>query len=461
MVDTQNDSIKLFEADLTYFQNQFQQHLQILVDKGIIIEIGKNLQQKYPQVTITSLKNKCLLPGFINSHSHAFQRGLRGKGEIYNERQYGNFWKWRQEMYALVMNLSSNEIYNLTKQSFQEMIECGITTVGEFHYLHHSNSNQQDFALDRSIIQAAKDVGIRLVLLNTFYKTASVDAKMNLSESQQRFYSHSIDHFVNNLSQLEIEIEKNYQMNANDKNSLIQLGIAAHSIRATPLQDLIKLDQLSKLKNYVFHMHLEEQMQEINDCIQFYSKTPISLLLENINLDQNFTAVHCTQTTVQELNQFIQTGANISMCPLTEANLADGIANVSSMIYPSTNQQSLATCITLGTDCNARICLIEEARWLEYVQRLQLKLRGVCSNTAGFVGKVLFDCTTLNGARSLGINAGSIEVGKVADFIAINLNAQVLKGWTEETLFESIIFGSSGTQIVTNTFVGGNCVWSI
>ena len=195
------------------------------------------------------------------------------------------------------------------------------------------------------------------------------------------------------------------------------------------------------------HIHVEEQRQEITACIKKYGKSPMALLNENVEVSPMLTAVHCTHTSASDMEQWISRGGNVCLCPLTEANLADGICDLHRIL-------SQGGIVTLGTDSNARISMIEEMRWMEYTQRLSREERGVCIDADGKMATCLIDAATQNGARSLGIHCGSIEVNKLADFTVLDLTHPQLKSIPRETLPAAICCGSDNS-VVARTIING------
>jgi len=420
---------QVIQADLTWTGKRFEKDVLVtLSDDGLIESVGTSDAKPTKQ-----LKGKALLPGMINAHSHAFQRGLRGRGGTFPQGA-GSFWTWRQAMYSLVETITEQQIYDLSAQAFREMLTAGITTVGEFHYLHHDESCE-GFAFDEVVLKAASDVGIRIVLLNVFYKTGGFGQA--LENAQERFGSPTLDKFWEQMDRLETIIDKSSQT----------LGVVAHSIRAADIDDIAALHEEAKKRKHVFHMHIEEQRNEIEDCIKHYSKRPMQLLNEKLQIDDAFTAVHCTHTNPDDMDEFLAAGGNVCICPLTEANLGDGIADIPGILNSKGR-------ICLGTDSNARISLIEEMRWMEYVQRLKREKRGVYVDESGNSANALLQMATTNGANSLAIHAGQIEAGCLADFVAVDLDHQSLAGFSDETLLDAIIFGS-GDGVVAGTCVNG------
>lgn len=420
---------QIIEAELTLTGDRLERNVQVVVDArghiGHIDALGEKPTLR--------LERCALLPGFVNAHSHAFQRGLRGLGESFPEGA-GSFWTWREAMYALVERMSADEIYRLSRQAFVEMRRCGITTVGEFHYLHHDDTNS-GYAFDDIVLTAARDAGIRLCLLNAFYNTGGIGKP--LAGGQSRFGSTSRDEYWAQMDRLRDRVDSDLQ----------SIGAVVHSIRAASLEDMIELRFEASRRGIVFHMHLEEQPAEIEECMRAYSRTPMRVVLDELKPDQSLTAVHCTHTRPEEMQLYCAAGANVCLCPLTEGNLGDGIPDVPGILRSGGH-------ICLGSDSNARINMVEEMRWLEYVQRLATQSRGVCRDGRGEIASSLLQMATRNGARSLGINAGRITPGCWADFTAIDLEHPSLAGCEGDTLLPAIIHGTSESAIAA-TCVGG------
>ncbi|MEK6675893.1 MAG: formimidoylglutamate deiminase [Planctomycetota bacterium] len=423
----------IVEADATWIGNRCQPGVRVAVDEsGLISAVGP-----LPEQNVHRLLGKVLLPGMINVHSHAFQRGLRGLAERF-PRESGDFWSWRESMYRLAEGMDADTIYEITRRAFTEMLAAGITTVGEFHYLHH-DASCNGFAFDDIILQAAHDAGIRLVLLNSFYKTGGIGRP--LIGGQKRFTCDSVAELWKQVDRLERQLR-------NDRQSL---AVAPHSIRAVPLEDLISLRNEATRRDMVCHIHVEEQTKEIDDCLSEYAETPMSLVNRNLNVDPTFTAIHCTHTATPDLTRFLEGGGNVCLCPTTEGNLGDG--------FPDSIRMNESGAICIGTDSNTRICLLEDLRWLEGVQRLQKRQRGILTDREGSNAKPLFDAVTVNGARSLGLQTGKIEPGFLADFIAVELTSPPLIGCPIENLLEALIFGC-GDCVISDVCVGGRWVFS-
>lgn len=420
---------QVIEADLTWTGHGFEPAVRVEVaPDGRIARVGRDgLEPTFRMV------GRALLPGMLNAHSHAFQRGLRGTGEDFPAGA-GSFWTWREAMYDLVERMNADLLFELCVQAFSEMRSAGITAVGEFHYLHHDATND-GYAFDDVVLRAAAQTGIRIVLLNTYYHTGGVNQP--LTAAQKRFRSESVADYWLQMDRLERTLDRRTQ----------SLGAAAHSIRAVPIDDFVALHAEASRRNFVFHVHLEEQRREIEDCRNAYGVTPMGLLNERLGIGERFTAVHCTHTDPHEMRRFLAAGGNVCICPLTEANLGDGIADLPGILAAGGE-------ICVGTDSNSRLCFTEELRWLEYVQRLRHETRGVCADKTGSSAAALWRAATIAGARSLGLPAGRIEVGSLADFVSLDLKTPSLAGWTPQSLLTAFVFGG-GEETIASTCVGG------
>ncbi|HEX8154617.1 MAG TPA: amidohydrolase family protein, partial [Thermoanaerobaculia bacterium] len=302
---------------------------------------------------------------------------------------------------------------------------AGITAVGEFHYFHHGAAKH---ALDEAILGAARDAGIRIVLLMTYYKTGGINQP--LSPAQQRFATPSLSDFFAQLDALAKKLDTRTQ----------SLGVAAHSIRGVPLEELQPLYLEARRRGMPFHMHVEEQCRELEESIAAYGATPLQLINERFASCEGFTAVHATHSDPAQLARFIEKGGSVCITPLTEANLGDGIPDVTALL-PHPDR------LSLGTDSNARISMLEEKRGLEYAQRLRSETRGVYRDANGRNAARLLQFATTSGARALGIDASS-------DFIAVDLDAPAIAAAGDEHLLEAIVFGA-GDDVIRSTIVNG------
>jgi len=411
-----------FNPELVWIDGVFVQNKSIVVEDGVITAIGDG----------DGSDAGAYLPGFVNTHSHAFQRGLRGRGENF-EHGVDSFWGWREEMYNLVDELSIDQFRGLCVQSFLEMRDSGITSVGEFHYFHHNK--ETDYAMDRAILDAATEVGIRIVMLHAFYKEGGFNEP--LSGKQVRFGTSSLSQWWEQVDNLTSQVDGVMQ----------RIGTVAHSVRAVDIETIKEISIGAVQRGMPMHIHLEEQRQEIDECIATHGVTPMALLNDAIEVSPMVTAVHCTHSSAADMEGWISSGGNVCLCPLTEANLADGVCDLHRVLKQG-------GCVSLGTDSNARISMLEEMRWMEYVQRVTREVRGVCVADDGSMSRYLIDVATKNGARCLGLSAGVIEVGKLADFAIIDLQHPQLAGIASDNLATAICCGADNS-VITKTIIAG------
>jgi formimidoylglutamate deiminase len=418
---------RLLEADLTWTGAAFEPGIQIAIDEdGRIEKVGRLARPGAERLT-----GRALLPGFVDAHSHAFQRALRGSGERFPAGA-GSFWTWRQAMYALVESLDRASLRRISARAFAEMRDAGITSVGEFHYVHHEREG--DFALDEAILQAATDAGIRMVLLYSFYATGAPGKP--LEGGQRRFATPSVDQYWRQLDRLAGCLDGSTQ----------SLGVAPHSIRAASPGDIGLLFAEAQRRNLPVHLHVEEQRREIEESIAAYGRPPMAVILDAVD-GGAFTAVHCTHTADADMARFLDAGGIACLCPLTEGNLGDGIPRLA-------QAHAAKDRLAIGTDSNNRLAMFEELRWLEYGQRLSGELRGALPDPAGDVAPTLLAAATTGGARTLALPAGTIAAGCWADFVAVDLGAPSLADLPRDRLLAALVFGA-GNGAIAGTFVGG------
>jgi formimidoylglutamate deiminase len=414
-------------AELTWTGAEFEPEVQIAFGPDGRIEAVGALGR----ADATRLPGIALLPGFVDSHSHAFQRGLRGAGEAFPAGA-GSFWTWREAMYALVGSLDRATLKGLSSRAFAEMRDAGITTVGEFHYVHHERDG--DFALDQSVLEAAADVGIRIVLLYSYYATGAPGRP--LEGAQRRFATPSIEQFWRQADRVAASLDPATQT----------FGVAPHSIRAASPGEIREIHQEAARRGLPFHMHVEEQRREIEESLAAYGATPMAVILDALE-GGGLTAVHCTHTAAQDMERLLGASGIACLCPLTEGNLGDGLPRL-------VEAHAAGGRLAIGTDSNLRLAMLEEMRWLEYAQRLRGELRGALPDARGNVAPTLLDAATIGGAQAVGVPAGRIARGCWADFAAVRLDAAPLAEVPRERLLEAIVFGA-GNEVIAGTYVGG------
>jgi formimidoylglutamate deiminase len=419
--------------DLIYTDGRFQSDRALVCDDGKIIEIVEGA--KAPDAI--RLKRRAMLPGMVNAHSHAFQRVIRGRTEHRSQHTTDSFWTWREQMYAAANRLGPEEIYAASRLAFLEMALTGITAVGEFHYIHHAQDGStydDPNLLAREVIRAAHDVGIRIALLRVAYARAGFETEAN--PQQIRFIEASPDIYLKHLEQLLVAPEL--------KDGMAWAGVAPHSVRAVPLDYLKTIIAYATDHDLPAHMHVAEQPAEVSACIKEYGRSPVALLDTEGLLSKRLTAVHAIHVTPKAIAAIADAGAHVCACPTTERNLGDGVVPVDSYFDAGVR-------VSLGSDSQIQIDLLEDARELEYHLRLQKTARNVLGPaddpTSSALASRLFDCATINGAASIGFHGGRLEAGAPADFFTVDLDDLSIAGCAVEDLLANIVFSLSRTAI--------------
>ena len=424
--------VQAWLPDYVYTGGRFRSGLAVVADNsGKIIELTEDAPHA------TRLEGRAMLPGLVNAHSHAFQRIIRGRTEYRSQNATDSFWTWREQMYAAATKLTPEQIYTVSRMAFREMAMTGITAVGEFHYLHHSPDGSpyaDPNLLAHEVIRAANDVGIRIALLRVAYARAGHQVEPN--PRQIRFIEDSPDTYLARLDQLIDTIDT--------KDGMAWAGVAPHSVRAVPLDYLKPVVAFANERQLPIHMHVAEQPAEVAACIQEYGRSPVALLDTEGLLSERFTAVHAIHVTPKAVAALAESGAGVCACPTTERNLGDGV--VPADLYFKANVP-----ISLGTDSQIQIDLLEDARELEYHLRLQKTERNVLApeNEGGTsaLATRLFECATVNGAKAIGFHGGELEPGAPADFFTVDLDDPSIAGASPDDLLAAIVFSLSRTAI--------------
>ena len=435
--------MKAWLPDYIYTDGRFRSGLALVSDnQGNIHEladatVAPELADASVVPDVIRLRGRAMLPGLVNAHSHAFQRIIRGRTEYRSQNAADSFWTWREQMYAAATTLTPEEIYNISRLAFLEMAMTGITAVSEFHYLHHTpdgSTYDDPNLLAREVIRAATDVGIRIALLRGAYARAGFNTEPN--PRQIRFIEESPETYLSHLDQLLAAIDT--------KDGMAWAGMAPHSVRAVPLDYLKRIVAFANERELTVHMHVAEQPAEVAACIQEYGRSPVALLDTEGLLSERFTAVHAIHVTPKAVDALARSGAGVCACPTTERNLGDGV--VPADLYFKANVP-----ISLGTDSQCQIDLLEDARELEYHLRLQKMERNVLAPENGTrdsaLAARLFECATVNGAKAIGFNGGKLEAGAPADFFTVDLNDVSIAGSSVDTLLTNIVFSLSRTAI--------------
>lgn len=350
-------------------------------------------------------------------------------------------------MYSAATRLTPEDIYDASRMAFLEMVLSGITAVGEFHYIH----NQPDGTpyddpnlLSKEVVRAARDVGLRIALLRVAYVRSGFQSDLN--PRQARFIESDPDVYLTRVSDL--------KKNLAGLEDYAWAGVAPHSVRAVPLEYLTEVVRFANEQALPVHMHVAEQPAEVSACIEEYGRSPVALLETEGLLSERFTGVHVIHITPKAARMLAQSGAMVCACPTTERNLGDGIVPVDLFFRENVR-------VSLGTDSQIQIDLLEDAREMEYHLRLQKMERIVLveqeqSGHSALASK-LFDCATINAAQSIGSPAGSLQPGLAADFFTVDLNDPSIAVASLDDLLSSIVFSLARTAI-KDVVIGGRVV---
>lgn len=411
--------------------NGWQSNVRVEIKDGIIHSVTPDAKPSGETVGI-------LLPAPANVHSHAFQRAMAGMTEQRGDDPSDNFWTWRKLMYRFMTHLTPDDVETITAFVQMEMLEAGFGASAEFHYLHHqSDGTPYDNKAEMSerIITAAQTSGIGLTLLPVLYEQGGCDGRA-LGAGQVRF-GHDFDAFA--------ELVESAGKALSALPSDAQIGVAPHSLRAVSKDSLARIASL--LPGGPVHIHLAEQVGEVEEVLQAYGQRPTEWLYDHHEVDERWSLIHATQLQPHETLMIANSGAVAGLCPITEANLGDGIFD--GIRYFEAGGQ-----FGIGSDSNIRISLSEELRALEYSQRLKHLGRAVLATETQSSGRVLLEGAAKGGARAVGRNSGSIEIGKTADLFALDSNNLDLIGKDENMILDGFIF-TGNKSMITDVWSAG------
>lgn len=383
---------------------------------------------------------KAIVPGLVNLHSHAFQRGMAGLAERRNGSQ-DSFWSWRDVMYRFLDRITPDDCRSIAAMAFAEMLESGFTRVVEFHYLHHDidGSPYADLAeMTGQIAAAATDTGIGLTMLPVLYRFGNFGCAPP-NPGQRRFLN-DLDRFARL-----VEASRPHLAGLTDA----RLGVAPHSLRAVDPRALAPLAAIAP--DGPIHMHIAEQPREVGDCIAWSGARPVEWLLDNTSVDDRWCLIHATHMTAAETTRLAATGAVAGLCPVTEANLGDGIFSASDWLAAGGSYG-------VGTDSNVSIGLAAELRLLEYTQRLKTGRRNVLADRFESTGRALFERALAGGGRAAGVTASGLVPGAPADFVVLDLTAPSLLHRADDAVLDSWIFGNDRAAISSVVVAGREVV---
>jgi formiminoglutamate deiminase len=374
-------------------------------------------------------RHACAVPGLANVHSHAFQRAMAGLTETRGPGA-DNFWTWRAWMYRFLDRLTPQDVRAIAAQAYAEMLESGFTRVGEFHYLHHQTDGRpyDDLAeMARAVAAAADETGIALTLLPVFYAHAGFGGAPPVP-GQRRFIC-DLDGFarlVETCGGLVARLPDG------------RLGVAPHSLRAVTPQEL---RAVAGLIAGPVHIHAAEQVKEVEDSLAWSGQRPVEWLLDHAGLDDRWCLIHATHLTPAERAGLARSGAVAGLCPITEANLGDGV-------FPAQAYLAARGAFGVGTDSNVHIDAAQELRALEYAQRLTLRARNALADAEGAsTGAMLFAGALAGGAQALADPAGSLAVGQPADIVSLDLDHPSLAERRGNAVLDAWIFAAGAAGV--------------
>uniref|UniRef100_E6PZ34 Putative Formiminoglutamate deiminase hutF n=1 Tax=mine drainage metagenome TaxID=410659 RepID=E6PZ34_9ZZZZ len=439
---------RLYIPDLLLADGQTRAGVGLQVNDRGCVEGIFDAKSASDSIPTQRLPGRILTPGLANAHSHGFQRLFRGRAE---GRAVGGdtFWTWREQMYRAAGFVGPEELYDVARAVFLEMVQAGITLVGEFHYLHRDRDGRaysDPNLLSEQMIRAARSVGLRICLLRSGYFRAGFERAPHAG--QARFYEQPGE-YLKNLGEL---AERHRATDG------VSVGAAPHSIRAVPLVEMEKIVGWAREHGDLpVHLHISEQVGENAACVVEYGATPVALLAGRGLLDRRTTLIHAIHLSETEFEQVASAGTTICSCPTTERNLGDGI-------FPAEIAAQMGIPVTFGSDSQAQIEPFEDARQLEYHLRLRDQQRGILDGAARAdwkdrepIGAALLRSATSRGYTALGVNGGALRVGEAADFITLDMDDLSLLGAEVGSLAEQVVFAGSRAA-VREVFVQGKCI---
>lgn len=395
--------------------------VSVMVEDGKIVEVG-------PATEGERLPDRAIAPGFANDHSHAFQRGLRGRVEYKDpSKPHDDFWTWRERMYELAESLDPDAIRSISERCFREMLSAGYTSAAEFHYVHHKPDgapHEDPNALAKAVAEAAEGAGIRLLLLPVAYARGGIP----------RFRDSSVDEFIERVDALREWAED---------RPLLEIGVAAHSVRAVPRGWLEEIGEYARSNEFPLHIHACEQTREIEECESEYGARPIELLGEAGFLGSDTTIIHATHADENELDLLAEHGSSVCACPTTEGNLGDGF-------LPAEEILERGIPLSIGSDQHARLDPFEELRELETNARRLANRRNVLVASG--------EDSPAPYLLRAGWKREGLKTGDAADFVEIDLDHPEIADVEPEHLCPALVFGA-GRGVVAASWVGGERVY--
>lgn len=417
----------------------WRSNVRVTAAHGTIIAVAANSAAQAGDTSVDAL-----LPAVSNLHSHTFQRAMAGMAEVRGGNT-DSFWTWRELMYRFLEHLTPEDIEAIAAQAFVEMQTQGFAAVAEFHYVHHQQGGatyDNLSEMSQRIMAAASVTGIGLTHLPVLYSRGGMRGE-NLTGGQLRF-GNATERFL-----------KLQQEAASALTRLLptdcRIGVAPHSLRAVDLKQLQHI--ASAMPELPKHIHIAEQQREVDDVRAVQGLRPVQWLFDNINIDKSWCMIHATHMDAAETKRLAASGAVAGLCPITEANLGDGIFNGKSYLAADGTYG-------IGTDSNVLISLCEELRTLEYSQRLRQRQRNVMATSGTSTGENLYRSVATGGAQALQRNAGVIATGMLADLVAMDTDHPTLIALRDDQLIDGFVFAANQNLVSDVWSAGRHCVKS-
>jgi formimidoylglutamate deiminase len=403
--------------------------VRVTIDAGVIATVQTDASAQEGDE-----RHAIMAPAAANLHSHAFQRAMAGLTEVRGKGD-DTFWTWRETMYRFALMMSPDDVEAVAAQLYVEMLEAGFAAVAEFHYLHNAPDGSpyaQPAEMAGRILSAARRVGIGMTLLPVFHAHSTFGGAAPKPEQRR---------FINDPASFARILEDCREMIKTDEGEVI--GIAPHSLRAVTPDELTELSSLAGDGH--IHIHAAEQINEVEDCVASLGARPVRWLLDHAGVDARWCLVHATHMDEGETRDLARSGAVAGLCPITEANLGDGIFNAAEYIRAGGRYG-------IGTDSNVSIRVAAELRQLEYAQRLRERARNVCAPSGASSGRTMLEAIWSGGAQALRRNSGRLVPGASADILTFRADHPTLAGKADDQILDAWIF-SVGNPLI-------DCVWS-
>lgn len=413
------------------------------VSRDVAVRIGADgrIASVAPAAPAQGHRVGLLAPAPANSHSHAFQRALAGLAERRGPDGRDSFWTWREAMYRFLDALTPAQVEAIAAFVQMEMLEAGFGSSVEFHYLHHQPDGRPYASvaeMSERIVAAAATSGCGLTLAPVFYQYGGCDRRP-LGPGQRRF-GNDVERFARLMEGARAALAR--------LPADARLAVAPHSLRAVAAQDFAAATELAG--EGPIHMHLAETLAEVDEVVAATGARPVEWALDHLDPGPRWCLIHCTQMTPRETVALARTGAVAGLCPLTEANLGDGI-------FDGVRWMEAGGAISIGSDSNIRISLAEELRQLDTSQRLRDHSRAALASAARSTGRRLFEAAARGGAQAAGRGAGALAVGEWADLVALDTTHVDLDGLAGDRALDAFVF-AGGNESVADVWSAGRHV---